>query len=87
MGEVDDGGFYADGGGAAFEDEGDFVAEGTFDVLGFCGADVAEGVSAGCGEWELACFEEAAEDGVSGHADGDGGEAGGDDIGDVIFFL
>lgn len=45
VGDIEDGGFDADVGIAAVEDDGNFIAEGFLYVAGLGGADVAEGVS------------------------------------------
>ena len=81
-GGVEDGGFDADGGGAAVEDGVDAVVEVVEDVCGGGGAGVAEAVGAGRGDGKAGGFDEGEGDGMGGHADAYERAAGGDGVGD-----
>ena len=81
LAEVNDGGFETDRAGAAVEDVADFIAEAVAHVLGGGGAHVAERVRTRGGERQAREPEEATEEGMSGHADGDTRETGGHDRG------
>ena len=78
-----DGGFEADGGGAAVEDGVDAVVEVFEDVGGGGGAGAAEAVGAGGGDGDAGGFDEGEGDGVGGHADAYEGAPGGDVVGDA----
>ena len=80
--DFDDGGFEACVAGAAVDDERDAAVEFFEDGGGGGGADAAEAVGAGGGERAFEAGDDALKDRVIADADGDGGEAGGDGVGD-----
>ena len=84
--DFDDGGFEAVHGGAGVDDEGDASVEFGLDGRGRGGADAAEAVGAGGGDGASEALGDFFEEGVGADADGDGGEAGGDEVGDDVLF-
>lgn len=84
--DFDDGGFEPGVAGTAVDDEGDAGVEFFEDGGGGGGADAAEAVGAGGGERAFETGDDALEDWVVADADGDGGEAGGDGVGDGRVF-
>jgi hypothetical protein len=78
----DDGGLDAEGAWAAIEDEGDAAIELLKDVGGSGGGDAAEAIGAGGGDGLAEALKHGAKKRMGAHADGDGGEAGGDDVRD-----
>jgi len=85
-GEIEDGGFEADGAGAAVEDEGDGIAELEMDGLGIGGADAAEAVRARGGEGTAEGAEQSLGDGMGGDAERGVGQSAGGEVGDDGFF-
>jgi hypothetical protein len=78
----DHGGFHSEGTGAAIEDKRDAPFQFFKDVGGGCGGDAAETIGAGSGDGFAKAIKDGPKKRMGTHPDGDGGEAGGDNIGD-----
>lgn len=84
--DFDDGGFEAVHGGAGVDDERDASIELREHGGGGGGADAAEAVGARGGDGAAEALGNFFEQAVGTDADGDGGEAGGDEVGDDVLF-
>ena len=84
--DADDGGLQAVQAGAAIQDERDATGELAEHGGGAGGADGAETVRAGRGEWFVERGGDAAEDRIAADAHGDGGQTCGDEIGHAGLF-
>ncbi len=84
--DFDDGGFETVHGGAGVDDEGDASVEFCLDGGGGGGADAAEAVGAGGGDGASEALGDFFEEAVGADTDGNGGESGGDEVGDDVFF-
>jgi len=81
-GQGEHGGLDADVAGTAIEDVVHVGAQAAADVVGGGGRELREAIGAGSGEGDAGGLDQCERDGMSGHAQAYGGEAGGDDEGD-----
>jgi len=81
-GDRDDGGFEADFAGATVEEKRSFSAEGVSNVLRGGGREVREAIRAGSGDREIGGAQESKSNRMTGDAQADRGQAGGDFVGD-----
>jgi hypothetical protein len=82
MSQQEHGGFDANLTGPSVEYEIYFGAQTAADVLSGCRRKFSEAVGAGCGEWDTGGADKGKRNGMRGHAQSYGGQAGGDNSGD-----